>query len=223
VSERFFEAIRSGDEEAVASLLEQDPDLAKARDAHGVSALLTSLYYRQRGSAELILRHHPQLDIFEAAALDRSAEVAAKLDEDPRLVTAYSADGWPALHLAAYFGGTESVKILLDRGSGIDMLSTNMGNTALQAAVANDQTEVVRLLIERGAEVDYATAQGEHTALHSAVIGGNAEIVRMLLEAGADPAARSTTGKTALDLAESNHPELVPILEDYTSRGEVER
>jgi uncharacterized protein len=223
VKERFFEAIRTGDEEAVASLLEQDRDLATARDAHGVSALLTALYYRQRGAAEMILQHHPQLDIFEAAALDRPAEVAAKLDEDPGLVTAYSSDGWPALHLAAYFGGRETVKILLDRGAGIDMLSTNMGNTALQAAVANGQTEVVRLLIERGAEVDYATAQGEHTALHSAVIGGNAGIVRMLLEAGADPAARSTTGKTVLDLAESNHPALVPILEEYVGRGEVER
>jgi uncharacterized protein len=219
VKEQFLDAIRSGDETTVASLLENDSDLASARDPHGVSALLTALYYRQHRVADIILRHHSSpLDIFEAAALGRSPEVAEKLDSQPALVTAYSPDGWPALHLAAYFGSTESVKILLDRGAGIDMLSTNMGNTALQAAVANDQTDVVRLLIDRGAEVDYAMAQGEHTALHSAVLGGNVEIVRMLLEAGADPSTRSTTGKTPRDLAEANHPELVPLLDEHRSQ-----
>ena len=211
-----FNAIQTGDAPAVERILADNPHLAGLRDERGVSAFLTALYHRQNEVAARILDRNPEMDIFDAAAAGETELVRRLLDDDPSLVTAYSSDGWTALHLAAFFGRTEVVELLIDRGAGIDMLSTNMGNTALQAATANGQIDVVRTLLDRDAEVDYATVQGGFTALHGAANGGQAEIAAMLLDAGADPSATTDDGKTPRDLALARgHENIVAMIDDH--------
>lgn len=215
--EEFLNAIRSGDRERAEELLEENPGLASSMDEQGVPVLLVALYHRQPELAASIRKHRTDLGLFEAAATGDLDRVRTLLDRDPSLVTAYSPDGWTALHLASFFGHARVVALLLDRGAGIDMLSASMGNTALQAATANGQADVVRLLIDRNADVGYATAQGEFTALHGAANAGNVPIARMLLEAGADPEAKTTDGRTARELAEGKHPAIIELLDELTS------
>lgn len=223
VREKLFNAIRTGDAPTVEKILADTPELAELRDEQGISALLTALYHRQDDIASRILERHPEMDIFDAAAAGDLDRVRHFLDADPSLVTAYSPDGWTALHLAAFFGRPDVVDLLIDRGAGIDMLSTSMGNTALQAATANGQSKVVRRLLDRNAEVDYATVQGGFTALHGAANGGQTEIAGMLLDAGADPSARTDDGKTPRDLAAARgHDEIVALIDDRTERGKAE-
>jgi len=57
-----------------------------------------------------------------------------------------------------------------------------------------------------------------HYALHSAVRRNNAELVRALLASQADPLSKSSSSKTALDIAKSlqDRAEKKGLLEDYT-------
>lgn len=212
--EEFLSAIRRGDRDAVSRMLDLDPSVAELEDDQGVSALLIALYHRQDELAAAIRAKRSSLDLFEAAALGDTARVAELVSSDPAALTAYSPDGWTALHLASFFGHPGVVDLLIDRGAGIDMLSTNMGNTALQAATANRQIAVVRRLVERGADLDYATAQGNFTALHGAANAGSAEIVEILLDAGADPTITTSDGRTAADLARDAHPAVARTIEE---------
>lgn len=219
--EEIFDAIRTGDRERAERILDEDPASASERDLQGISALLTAFYHRQPEIASSILDRDPELDIFDAAAAGELEQTRRLLDHDPSLVTAYSPDGWTALHLAAFFGHPDVVDLLIDRGAGIDMLSTSMGNTPLQAATANGQAGVVKRLIERDADIDYVTAQGGYTALHGAANGGYPEIAEMLLDAGADPSVTTDDGRTARDLAAArNHDDIVALIDEH-SGGDV--
>lgn len=221
--EEIFDAIRNGDRERAEKILDEDSKSASQRDTQGISALLTALYHRQDEIASSILDRDPELDIFDAAAAGELDDVRRLLDQDESLVTAYSPDGWTALHLAAFFGNPAVVDLLIDRGAGIDMLSTNMGNTPLQAATANGQAGVVKRLIDRGAEIDYATAQGGYTALHGAANGGHRDIAEMLIEAGADRSATTDDGRTARDLAaDRNHDEIVALIDEQSDQDQTE-
>ncbi len=49
--------------------------------------------------------------------MGRTARVAEWLDRDPGLLNARSSDGFSPLGLAAFFGQTETVRLLLARGA----------------------------------------------------------------------------------------------------------
>ena len=143
----------------------------------------------------------------DAAAAGDAETVRRLLAEDPQLASAYSDEGWTALHLAAT---PEIASMILDAGADINARNRHKfagpGNSPLSAAVYQDRRDVVRLLIERGADVNEGDNAG-FTPLHLAVALGRIEAVRILLESGADANARTNmTGgkqwgnKTPLDL-----------------------
>jgi len=52
----FFDAIRAGDSAKVRTLLDADPEIASAKDANGVSAVLTSIYTGRQELRDLLLQ-----------------------------------------------------------------------------------------------------------------------------------------------------------------------
>src|SRR6266851_5529683 len=96
-------AAQSGDIEKLRGLLQGNPSLASARDASGVSALMHAYYCQQQGAADLLLRTNASLDIFEATAAGKADKVSAILETDPDAVKSCSADGFTAIHFAAFF------------------------------------------------------------------------------------------------------------------------
>jgi uncharacterized protein len=143
----------------------------------------------------------------DAAAAGDAETVRRLLDEQPDVASAYTDEGWTALHLA---DTTEIAAMLLDAGADINARNRHKfagpGNSPLSAAVYQDRRDVVRLLIDRGADVNQGDNAG-FTPLHLAVALGRIEAARILLESGADPNVRTnTTGgkqwanKTPLDL-----------------------
>src|SRR5262245_47237945 len=211
-----FAAIDAVDEAAVAALLATQPGLASARDADGVSATLHALYRRRRRVAERIAAAAPQLDLFEASALGRSERVREVLAADSSAAHATSADGFTALHLAAYFAGpagAETASLLLDAGADANARSTNeMVVQPLHSAVSAGNEGVVAVLLGSGADVNAAQRAG-YTALHGAAHNGAAAIADRLLAAGADRSARTDAGRTPADLAEeAGHAELAARL-----------
>ena len=198
--QEIFDAIRSGDGARLAALLATDPSLANIRNERGHSPVLIAQYHHKGDLVRMLLATEPQLDIFDAASVGRTARVAELLDGDPALLAAYSPDGFFPLALAAFFGHPETVALLLARGADVTQATRNpMRLQALHSAVTAS-FESVKLLVEAGAPVNAAQQKG-WTPLHEAVNRNDQEMTRYLLAHGADPRQQNEEGKSAIGLA----------------------
>jgi len=205
-----IELIQQGQAEAAFALLEQNPELADEVGADGVSAAMLSLYYGQRELAEEIASRKSNLSIFEAAAFGRVVELEKGLTDQNK--ESYSPDGFQPLHLAAFFGRQEAMKVLLGSRVSLDAVSQNgLGVAPLHSALANGHENVARELVFEGADVNLAT-KSDWTPLHYAAHLGNRPLVLFLKEHGAVPVA-GPDGKTPRDIAEEKGlPEVVEVL-----------
>lgn len=218
VATRMIDAVKAGDADGLRGILQSDPQAAGARGDGGDSPLMTALYHGRRDLADLILAHGRQPDAAEAAALGNVDRLRAELDAEPDLVHRHTHDGWTPLHLAAFFGHADAVRLLLERGADANALSANpLRNTPLHAALAGPLgIDGIRLLIDAGTDVN-ARQHGGYTALHSAAQNGRMEIIDLLLDRGADPDLAADDGRRAVDFArEKGHPRVV---EHLSARG----
>ena len=183
-----FARIDAGDAAAVAALVEADPSAANARNESGDSPVLVALYGGRRDIAETLLARGAELDLFEACAFGLAGRVQELLERDPALVSAYSHDGWTALHLASFFGHAEIASLLVARGADVNARSKSArfatSNTPLHAAAANGQTAVAGILMDHGADVNARDGSG-FTPLGLAANTRNDLLVIRLLELGA--------------------------------------
>jgi len=151
-----FDAIKAGDRDAVCEALDADPDLAGERDENGLSPVLAALYNGQSDLVDPILDANPPLDVFDSAAVGRTRGLEELLEAEPALVSAWSPDGFTALHLAAFFGQEDAAKLLLERGADPRVVSRQpeIQVAPVQSAAAGGHDAIVRLLLEAGAELD---------------------------------------------------------------------
>ena len=198
-----IDAVVADDAARVAELLAEDPSLASTRDRDGVSAIMLSRYRFDRATTDALLAVDPELDVFEAATLGYIDRLRERLAEDHWRATAYSSDGFTALHFAAFFGKPEAARTLLEAGAGANVYSTNeLRVQPLHSAAAGRHHEVCRILLAAGAEVN-GTQRHDFTPLHSAAQLGDDELVELFLSAGADPTMRTESGETPADTAEA--------------------
>jgi len=211
-TEELFAAVGAGDSAKVDALLAGDSDLASARNHQGLSAVLAALYCRQEDILAAILDRHPPLDLFESAALGHRELLGELLDSGDE-IAAWSSDGFSPLHLAAFFGRTATVRMLLDRGAPVDRHSRNgMKVTPLHSAAAGRHAGIGALLLAAGADPN-ARQQGGFVPLHAAAQNGDLPLVRALLDHGADRDAADDDGRTPAALAgEKGHLEVVALL-----------
>jgi len=201
--EDLIDAINDDDAPRVVELVTGDPSLASSRDRNGVSAIMLSRYRFDRETTDALLAADPDLDVFEATTLGYIDRLRERLAEDRWRATAYSADGFTALHFAAFFGKVEAARTLLEAGAVVNAYSVNeLQVQPLHSAASGRHHEVCRVLIAAGADVN-ATQRHEFTPLHAAAKHGDAELVELFLSAGADPSARTESGDTPADTAEA--------------------
>lgn len=163
-----FDAIAAGDGDALRDELERNPDKAAERNADGLSPVLYALYNGQAALVDPILDANPALDVFDAAAVGRTRGLEELLDTEPELAKAWSADGFTALHLAAYFGQEDAAKLLLERGADPRVVSRHaeIQVAPAQSAAAGGHDAIVRLLLDHGAELSDLTSE-ETRALYA--------------------------------------------------------
>ena len=179
-----------------------------------VSAVRTALYRGDRHAALALVRAGADLNEFDLAALGDAEALRRVLADNAGASSSRSADGFTALHFAAFLGGAAAVEVLLDAGADANAVADNdMRVRPLHSAAALGDVEACRLLIAAGADPD-ARQVGDHTPLHEAALTGNAALVDLLLEAGADPAAQNAEGRDAFAFAADNgHAEIAARIE----------
>jgi uncharacterized protein len=180
-----IDAVKAGDVERVAALAATDPAMAATPDGDGMTPVRHALYLRQTAALDALLAADPPLDVLDLAATGRADELRARLDEQPRRANERAQDGFTALHLACFFGGTAAVEALLQAGADPNPPQDNPLSVApLHSAAAAGDREAVALLLEAGADAN-ARQQGGHTALDAANQHEDAEMAALLRAHGA--------------------------------------
>jgi ankyrin repeat protein len=136
------------------------------------------------------------------------------------------------LHVAAWFGRVEIVRMLIDAGADVEAkdndgwaplhraagnveiarmlidaganvnVQDEKGWTPLHVAALNERVEIVRVIIGAKAKLNVQNNYG-WTPLHVVAIYGNVEIARMLIDAGARKDIRDDEGRLPYDLADN--------------------
>jgi ankyrin repeat protein len=217
----FIQAIRGQDAAKVASMLESDPSLANAKSEKGRSAVTLAMFTlvnktsflrpAQNPILQSLLARHPQLDLWETAALGTPDELAKMLKG--RQVNELNDIGWTPLHYAGFAGNVPNVKLLLDRGADMRIRAkTKFRNSPFLASMLIGDYDTIKLFLDRGADVLERQGEGD-TALHEAAASGDFPMVKMLVEHGSDVHARDDDGKLPLDYAvEHKHAEVADFL-----------
>jgi len=119
--------------------------------------------------------------------------------------------GGTPLHVAAFEGHLEVMKLLLDRGADVNGVAFN-NSTALHWAAGAGQVEAARLLLDRGADPNHRSSTwassvfgkgSGQTPSHWAAESGHPEILSLLHSYGAESIiAEDETGQSPLVLAQ---------------------
>jgi len=211
----FLQAVKDQDAVKVRSMLEADPSIANGKPVtYALFHLVNKVSFMQPQKNEilqLILAHHPKLDLWQTAALGTSDDLAKMLK--PEQVNALNEYGWAPLHMATFAGNVPNVKLLLDRGADMRLRAkTKFRNSPFLVAMLTSDFETVKLLLDRGADVLERQGEGD-TALHEAAANGDLPLVKLLVERGSDLNARDDDGKSPLDYAvQHKHDEVVEFL-----------
>jgi len=118
------------------------------------------------------------------------------------------------LHMAAYNGHSEAIKLLLEHGATIDARDIE-GKTALLHACTGPFPETVKILLDAGADINATETTEAFTPLMMAAGLGQTAVVKILLERKANKALMDNDGDTALKHAQnSRHAEIVQLLQE---------
>lgn len=220
IEETFWTAVREGDAEQAEACLDERPELANADHPSGASALKTAAYQGHPKLAALLARRGAELDFFDAVILGDGGRVEEFLEGDPGLVDEHSPQGFTALGLAAFFGHRDLLKLLLERGSKVDVPARNpMRVRPLHSAVAHDDEDAAfamsRRLLEEGADVN-AVQESGFTPIHQAAYRGSARLTELLLEHGADVTPTTDEGLTPAEMAaDRGYPDVAGMIEGH--------
>jgi RNA polymerase sigma factor (sigma-70 family) len=225
-------AARRGDSERVTALLLQSPRLRHGRDVMGNTALIIAVNSGHDELAALLRESGAPVSLHDAAAIGDTARVEALLGKHPEMLDSFSGEGFTALGLAAHFGHLDALRLLIERGGGVNVVSRHpIGVTPLHAALFGRQVEAARILVENGADVNARRGGGPgvpragFTPLHYAAAYGFTDLIRSLLDRGASRRTRDEAGKTPLDVAkEAGQEEAARLLigeEVHRCRGRL--
>ncbi|GFG32780.1 hypothetical protein Cfor_06303 [Coptotermes formosanus] len=130
------------------------------------------------------------------------SEDDSKLEKDILNINICNSDGFTPLHIASMHGHTDMVRLLLDAGAWINVMTKTRGLTALHLACQNQCTETAKLLLQCGdCDIDIQDLVG-NSALHYASVTGNARLVELILKHSPVADLKNSSGKTPLDEAE---------------------
>ena len=205
----FVAACRAGDANAARALLLAEPDLARACDAHGSTALHAAAQRGDLDVVRLLLQHGADPNARDtgdnasplhfAAGSGHVAVVRALIDAGADVHGRGDVHDGDVIGWATAFGNPDNVRwdvvpVLIERGARHHIFSAiSTGDAALiRRVVADDPHALDRKMsrFERG-----------QTPLHLAMTLRRHDILDLLIELGADLEARDLSGRTPLESA----------------------
>jgi uncharacterized protein len=149
-------------------------------------------------------------DFFKAVKDNETAKVKEYLEKDPTLVKAVTTDFLKetALAIAAFGGKKDIVEALLKSGADPNVFD-EMGVAPIIGAARQNKGEVIELLIKNKANVNIKKKETDETALHYAAEYNSDAAAKILLANGADKTAKTSSGKTPLDVAKDKKSDKV--------------
>lgn len=207
---KLIDAVKKGDQTAVAAIAAEDPTSVDAVNEQGLPAVLLAAYYGKHEIVEQLRSLGAKVDFWSACAIGDEAVVRSG---SKKHVKSTSPDGFTPLCLAAAFGHANLVRVLLEAGADPKRRSESLGGVApIHSAVFGRSIDAVRALLEAGAD-PLVAQEGGFTALHAAAQHGDEPCVGLLLEFGARKDVHDVRGKTPADHAEeAGYPELARSL-----------
>lgn len=184
-SEKFRQAVLTGDLPTVAMMLDRDPALRYSRDAGGVSVYALACLNGQRKIAEEIAGRGLVLDIFEAAVSGDSKRANEIAKDDPGLAHHRLPDGRTPLHLAAEAGKPALVIFFAMKGADLSAGPESPLLAAIDFPDHSVASEMSTFLLMNASDPNARRRDGK-TALQLAAARGYDDLVRMLIHRGAD-------------------------------------
>ncbi|MGB3466315.1 MAG: ankyrin repeat domain-containing protein [Cyclobacteriaceae bacterium] len=177
--------IRSGDNDTLKTLINENPELVDGKTPQGISLLTLAAYCRNQYAIDLIASRKQETDLHEAAAIGHLNLVRQYVREAPEMLNSYSTDGFTPLGLACFFGHYNTAAFLIEAGADVNLPSGNDFQVSpIHSACAISDKPLAELLIDHGADVNAQQKSGS-TALHSAAHHGQLGLVKYLVEKGA--------------------------------------
>lgn len=106
-------------------------------------------------------------------------------------------DEYTPLHCALRFQSVEIIKLLLNYGADMKVVS-KFGRTAIHLAAENPDVEVIEFILDQGFDIGCRDPEG-YSPLHYAAKRSNFNVCKLLLSRGAVADSRSKNGLTPLD------------------------
>jgi ankyrin repeat protein len=212
-AKKLFTLADSDDSAALLRELGNTPTY-RVRTESGETLFLHCLY-RGKSACVNALQRRGDLTLHEAAAAGDVARIDVLVGQAPWTIQSLSADGWTALHLAAFVGRDAAVIHLLELGADARQWARAFEtNLPIHAACAGRRLgkDALAKLVAATGDPDVTPKHG-YTPLMEAASNGFVDAVDVLLAAGADTSRKHPDGKTAADFArEKGHRELVERL-----------
>lgn len=127
--------------------------------------------------------------LFDAVLQGKAEEVNKLIEAGANINLLNDEVGESPIHVATEKGNVDILKILIENGAHLDML-TRPGYSAAHLAVFSNKLEALKLLLDNGADKNIKDPEG-NTLLWSAVMHNNAKkdgaVVKLLLDEGIDP------------------------------------
>ena len=205
-----IEAVKTGDAEAVAALLDRSADVDAAEPdgttalhwaAHNDDLRLVAELLEAGAAADATTRYG--VAPLALAATNGSAEVLRLLLDAGADPNRASGEGETPLMTVARTGVVPAVEVLLEHGAEVDAVEGWRGQTALMWTASQDNPGAAEALIAAGADV-HARSGGGFTPLLFAAREGSLGALDALLAAGADPDDTLPDGTSALGMAVYN-------------------
>ena len=202
----YVAAFCQDDGEALGQLLDAkgDPSICGAIGSIKIGPLAPALYEGENersvprrvidrlidGDADpLAFANGDQRTALQHAASRKDPSVLERILELDGCCNRESDDGWTALTIAAYFGLSRNVELLIGHNASVERASRVGGRTALVVAAEQGHSEVFELLLKH--EVRAKGAEGASVTSLQAVIGSSSDVPQERVEAIAAALARA--------------------------------
>lgn len=213
-------AIARGDLQDVLRLLNQDPDLANAKDEQNRSMFVLAHLYRKPRIADLFLQRGISLDIVESVLAGNSERFIELAKKDPGSVNAIHPIGGNAYFAAAHSGRLDMIWPLNRWGASPNVSTFDPPQvSAFRAAFNHPNSDVAvslatRMLVDAG---DVSSAQpNRDSVLHGAATLGNPDLVKDVIRKGGDVDAKNRNGETPIAVARRlGHTAVVKVLAEH--------